>query len=138
MINFKIIKIILVLLFQTIAFVGLSQKPYIIQSDTLVCYTHWENRRIAALLYKGIYSDTLLTIQGKQIDVLGQLVEKYKFDSLLYSQKITTFEKKFKMSDSLYNKTYDAYLVENKKAKTLRTIGFISGGLNILLLIILL
>jgi len=80
----------------------------------------------------------LLTIQGKQIDVLGQLVEKYKFDSLLYSQKITTFETKFKMSDSLYNKTYDAYLVENKKAKTLRTIGFISGGLNILLLIILL
>ena len=121
-----------------IAYAGLSQRQYIVSGDTLTAYTNFENRSIAALLYKGMHYDTLCQIQANKLKIYGVVVAKYQSDSVLYSKKINTFTEKFDLADSSFNATLTKYNKEVIKTKRYKSFIIPSVGLNILFLILLL
>lgn len=121
-----------------IAYAGLSQRQYIVAGDTLTAYTNFENRSIAALLYKGMHYDTLCQIQANKLKIYGVVVAKYQYDSVLYSKKINTFTEKFDLADSSFNATLTKYNKEVIKTKRYKSFIIPSVGLNILFLILLL
>ena len=106
--------------------------------DTIIGYTLLENRAIAALLYKGIYYDTLCKLQANRIKIYEGLVSNYQSDSVVYSVKINTFTDKFIIADSAFKTTLNKYNREALKTKRYKQVLYPSLGLNLILLILLL
>lgn len=75
----------------------ISQKRYIIGKDTLVCYTHSENRSIAILLVKGdkaAYNNSKDSVVIKSLEVdkliLQDKINTYISGEALYKAQIST------------------------------------------------
>ena len=80
-----------------IAFPATSQKRYIIGKDTIVGYTHLENRSIAMLLVKGdraMYNNSKDSVIIKSLEVdkliLQDKINNYVSSETLYKAQIST------------------------------------------------
>ena len=72
----------------------ISQKKYIINKDTLICYNYNENRKLAILLVEGdknkelVKQDTILIKQYKDLSVTYQnQIGTYKNQNSIYKTK---------------------------------------------------
>lgn len=119
-----------------IALPVLSQKKYIINNDTLICYTIKENRAIAILLLKGDKASA----NNISDSLIIKTLEK---DKIILSNKLVIYKEQLDLNTAQI-KQLNSELIECKEkqnkshrwAVTWRTLTFITSGVIALLYVL--
>jgi Cu2+-containing amine oxidase len=115
----------------------ISQTNLKINNDTLTCYTKEENRKIALIMIEGERDKELLNTTNQAIDIKDSIIS-------LQNNRIITLDTIISKQSVILNDINDNYKLivkENDKLiktnkKTKNTL-LVSGGINILLFLIL-
>ena len=119
----------------------ISQKKYIVNNDTCVCYNKYENRKIAIIFERGemykelYYADSIII---KNIKLIQIEQEKQLYDYNLQVIKLKDINTYLKEKNNSLQIDNNKLTVKNKNLTTVSTILGGTSILSIILIIILL